>query len=109
MFQVAIDFSLFTSEAGAYAVIHGKLILEMVPMIGDHIQFLPQSCRDPPPAVGGYSGLLRVTGRVISTNSKGIAAALELEDVQVSNLTQAEALAQYLSTGFGFFVDKHDP
>ena len=100
-----IDISIFTSSDGAFGNATGSIELEVAPNVGDTISFVFPSAPGVSP-VAGFTGLLRVTDRVLSAGG-GSKISLALDDITVPNAEVARAVAEYLEKGFGLGVDTY--
>lgn len=105
---VNIDISVFTESNGAFGSVSGSLSVSIAPHIGDVISFgfndkeiiLNTDC--------GFSGLLKVVGRVISAKSETENAVMILEDLLLPTMTAAKEVMQYFELAFGLFCDEYD-
>jgi hypothetical protein len=104
--KVIIDASIFTREAGAFGNVSGSIELSCEPRIGDTISFnIERAGREMPP---GFTGLLRVRNRVLTAGGDPHGPLLELEDINVESIEDAQALIGYLEQGFKLFANVYD-
>ncbi len=104
--KVIVDASIFTREAGAFGNVSGSIDLSCEPRIGDTISFSTEKVgREMPP---GFSGLLRVRNRVLTAGGDPHGPLIELEDLNVETIADAQALIAYLEQGFKLFANVYD-
>jgi hypothetical protein len=104
--KVIVDASIFTREAGAFGNVSGSIEVSCEPRIGDTISFNnPKSGVESPP---GFGGLARVRSRVLTAGGDPHGPLLELEDLNVETIGDAQALIAYLEQGFKLFANVYD-
>lgn len=101
--KVSVDFSILTLTDGALGSVTGEIETILAPQIGDSISFLfPHTDQVLDPSIG-FSGVLKVTDRVIAANRADQLIMLALNDVTVATKTEALQLMGYLETAFELF------
>ncbi len=105
--KVVVDASIFTQEAGAFGNISGAIDVSVVPSIGDTISFIPtqQASAEMPP---GFSGQVRVEGRIITASADSHGLMLALEDITVETVSDAQALMAFFEHAHGLFANVFD-
>jgi hypothetical protein len=104
--KVIVDASIVTREAGAYGNVSGSIDLSAEPRIGDTISFsISKAGNEMPP---GFNGLVRVRKRVLTAGGDPHGPLIELEDITVESVEDAQALMAYLEQGFKLFANVFD-
>jgi hypothetical protein len=104
--KVIVDASIFTHEAGAFGNVSGSIELGCEPRIGDTISFNTEKIgREMPP---GFSGTARVRNRVLTAGGDPHGPLIELEDITVETVEDAQALMAYLEQSFKLFANIYD-
>ena len=101
--KVAIDASMFTREGGSFGRVGGYLDLPCEPQGGDTVSFIFPINKTVMP-LPWFNGLLRVEHRLITPIGAGHDVSVMLEDITVDTISQANALNEYLTIGFGLDV-----
>jgi hypothetical protein len=101
--KFSIDVSIFTQSNGAFGNVTGTIELDAAPQIGDTISFAFPKIADLARAAG-FTGMLRVRDRVFNVGG-GSNIALSLEDLELSTVEEARAVAEFLEKGFGLGTD----
>jgi hypothetical protein len=104
--KVVIDASIFTQEAGAFGNVSGAIDVSFEPCIGDTLSFIPtRENTDMPP---GFSGQVRVEGRVITAGGDSHGLMISLEDITVATVDDAQALMAFFEDAHGLFANIYD-
>jgi len=102
--KVSVDFSVYTQEDGAFGSVSGEIDTLTPPQIGDSISFLfPQGDQTIEPSIG-FSGILKVTDRVIAANRDDQHLMLALSDITLATKSDAIKVTEYLEAAFDLFV-----
>jgi len=103
---VHIDFSIFVGDAKGFGRVHGNLELPAVPTMNAVISLLfpitPDVTYRP---IAGFSGELQIE-RLVLVPGSDQQPILEISDVYLETMDDARQLADYLSAGFGLYVDE---
>ena len=87
--KVIVDATIVTREAGSFGNVSGSIELSAEPRIGDTISFNTERAgAEIPP---GFNGLV-----------------IELEDIEVQSVEDAQALIAYLEHAFKLFANVYD-
>lgn len=106
--KVSVDFSIFTQVDGAFGSASGEIDTITTPQIGDSISFLfPKGDLTIEPSIG-FSGILKVTDRVIAANRDDQQLILALSDINLATKSDAIKVAEYLEAAFDLFVVIYD-
>jgi hypothetical protein len=98
--KVSVDFSVYTQADGAFGNVSGEISVLTPPQIGDSISFLfPQNCQAIDPSIG-FSGVLKVTDRVIAANRDDQLLMLALSDITLATKSDVLKLTEYLEAAF---------
>ncbi|MBU3058487.1 hypothetical protein [Pseudomonas indica] len=98
--KVSVDFSVYTQADGAFGNVSGEISVLTPPQIGDSISFLfPQNGQTIDPSIG-FSGVLKVTDRVIAANRDDQLLMLALSDIKLATKIDALKLTEYLEAAF---------
>lgn len=101
--KVSVDFSIYTREEGAFGNASGEISVPTYPQIGDSISFLfPGKDLTIDPSIG-FSGVLKITDRVIAANRDDQALMLTLGDIVLATKSDALKLVEYLESAFDLF------
>lgn len=100
--RVSIDFSLNTKE-GAFGNVSGEIDVLTEPQIGDSISLLFPGCNNSIEPPAGFTGILKVTDRVIAANKNDQPLMIALNDVAVATESDALKLIEYLEAAFDLF------
>jgi hypothetical protein len=104
--KVIVDASIFTREAGAFGNVSGSIDLSCEPRIGDTISFnIEKAGGDMPPA---FAGTARVRNRVLTAGGDPHGPLIELDDLNVPTIADAQALIAYLEHAFKLFANVYD-
>ncbi|MBU7589833.1 MAG: hypothetical protein KAF42_11525 [Sphingopyxis terrae] len=100
MFDVHLDISLFTTNA-AFGMISGSMRLPLIPQVGDVLSFritrsVEAFCDTHP-----FTGLLRVTNRIISPDGVSVA----LEDLTAATPGDAQSIIEIFEENHGLYGD----
>jgi len=108
--KVAIDVFVHTALGVPIGSVNGVLEYDDVPQIGDSLSFVFPPRKDAP-RVASFSGVIKVTNRLISVvNGPEAAKALvTLEDIVTTTTDEGIAIAKYLEAGFGLGFKRYDP
>lgn len=104
--KVIVDASITTREAGSFGNVSGSIDLSAEPRIGDTISFNTEKkgVEIPP----GFNGLVRVRKRVLTAGGDPHGPLIELEDIEVESVEDAQALISYLEHAFKLFANVYD-
>lgn len=102
--KAAIDISLYTQEEGAFGNISGEIKTLTPPQIGDSISFLFPKEDIAFDSSLGFSGILKVTDRVIAANHDDQPIMLALSDITLATKGDALKLVEYLESAFDLFA-----
>ncbi|HTU68129.1 MAG TPA: hypothetical protein VMF52_19445 [Steroidobacteraceae bacterium] len=104
--KVIVDASIVTREAGGFGNVSGSIELSAEPRIGDTISFsIEKAGVEMPP---GFNGLVRVRNRVLTAGGDPHGPLIELHDIEVQTIEDAQALIAYLEQAFGLFANVYD-
>ena len=104
--KVIVDASITTREAGSFGNISGPIDLSAEPRIGDTISFsTSRTGVEMPP---GFNGLVRVRTRVLTAGGDPHGPLIELDDINVETVEDAQALIAYLEQAFKLFANVYD-
>jgi hypothetical protein len=104
--RVVVDASIFTREAGAFGNISGAIDVSFEPCIGDTLSFIPtRVTKEMPP---GFSGQVRVEGRIITAGGDSHGLMLSLEDITVPSVADAQGLVAFFEDAHGLFANIYD-
>ena len=104
--KVIVDASIVTREAGSFGNISGPIDLSAEPRIGDTISFsTSRTGVEMPP---GFNGLVRVKNRVLTAGGDPHGPLIELDDINVETVEDAQALIAYLEQAFKLFANVYD-
>jgi hypothetical protein len=104
--KVIVDASITTREAGSFGNISGPIDLSAEPRIGDTISFsTSRTGVEMPP---GFNGLVRVRNRVLTAGGDPHGPLIELDDISVETVEDAQALIAYLEQAFKLFANVYD-
>lgn len=104
--KVIVDASITTRDAGSFGNISGPIDLSAEPRIGDTISFnSSKTGLEMPP---GFNGLVRVKNRVLTAGGDPHGPLIELDDIQVETVEDAQALIAYLEQAFKLFANVYD-
>lgn len=101
--KVTVDFSVFTAEAGAFGNLTGEIDVSVAPQIGDSISFMFSKSKATLDPSTGFSGMLKVTDRVIVANQGNQQLALALSDIVVPTKSDAVKVIQYFELAYNLF------
>lgn len=102
--KISVDFSIYTQADGAFGSVSGEIEILTPPQIGDSISFLfPQGDQAIDPSAG-FSGILKVTDRVIAANRDDQLLMLALSDITLATKSDALKVTEYLETAFDLFA-----
>lgn len=107
MIKVLVDFSIFTQEQKSFGSVSGSVNLIVAPMVGDKIWFT-DTADDIPFPLSGFGGYVTVERRMLTANSENGGLLIMLSDLVLPTENDARAVAEYLESGFGLFVDVND-
>lgn len=102
--KATIDISLYTQEEGAFGNISGEISTLTPPQIGDSISFLFPTKEIEFDHSTGFSGILKITERVIAANHDMQPLMLGLSDINLATKRDAIKLAEYLESAFDLFA-----
>jgi hypothetical protein len=104
--KVIVDTNITTREAGGFGNVSGPIDLSAEPRIGDTISFnTSKSDVEVPP---GFNGLVRVKNRVLTAGGDPHGPLIELDDISVETVEDAQALISYLEHAFKLFANVYD-
>jgi hypothetical protein len=104
--KVIVDASIVTRQAGSFGNVSGPIDLSAEPRIGDTISFSSSKASvEMPP---GFNGLVRVKNRVLTAGGDPHGPLIELEDIGVETIEDAQALISYLEHTFKLFANVYD-
>lgn len=104
--KVIVDASIVTRAAGSFGNVSGPIELSAEPRIGDTISFSSsKKGTEMPP---GFNGLVRVRNRVLTAGGDPHGPLIELDDIQVETIEDAQALISYLEHAFALFANVYD-
>jgi hypothetical protein len=104
--KVIVDASITTREAGSFGNVSGPIELSAEPRIGDTISFASEKASvEMPP---DFNGLVRVKNRVLTAGGDPHGPLIELDDIQVETVEDAQALISYLEQAFKLFANVYD-
>ena len=104
--KVIVDASITTREAGSFGNVSGPIELSAEPRIGDTISFASEKASvEMPP---DFNGLVRVKNRVLTAGGDPHGPLIELDDLQVETVEDAQALIAYLEQAFKLFANVYD-
>ena len=106
--KLNIELSLFYGSTTAFGNMSGELDLPTVPQTGNTISFMFPNNNVQPVVVGGFDGLLTVSGVRFAPQSLKTAVTLDLGEVVVQTREDARRVMTYLEHGFGLFGDEYD-
>jgi hypothetical protein len=104
--KVVVDATITTREAGSFGNVSGPIDLSAEPRIGDTISFNSSKTNvEMPP---GFTGLVRVKNRVLTAGGDPHGPLIELDDLAVETVEDAQALIAYLEQAFKLFANVYD-
>jgi len=104
--KVIVDATITTREAGSFGNVSGPIDLSAEPRIGDTISFnTSKASVEMPP---GFSGLVRVKNRVLTAGGDPHGPLIELDDIAVETIEDAQAVISYLEQAFKLFANVYD-
>jgi hypothetical protein len=106
--KVAVDFSVFTKDEGAFGNVSGEVSVITVPQIGDSISFLFSDAKVSLDQTIGFGGILKVTDRIIAINREDQQLALALSNVVVQTKNDALKVMQYFEYAFDLFAVRYE-
>lgn len=102
--KVSVDFSVYTQADGAFGSVSGEIDTLIPPQIGDSISFLfSRGDQTIEPSIG-FSGILKVTDRVIAANRDDQHLMLALSDITLATKSDALKVTEYLEAAFDLFA-----
>ena len=104
--KVVIDFSIFVSDMGAFGNITGQLDVPVTPQIGDSLSVMFSGSEYIPENIE-FSGLFKVTDRIISAHSDDQNLSLALSEVTVRSTEEALKLMKYFELNFNLFAIRY--
>jgi hypothetical protein len=104
--KVIVDATIVTREAGSFGNVSGSIDLSAEPRIGDTISFSTEKAGSEMPP--GFNGLVRVRKRVLTAGGDPHGPLIELEDIEVQSVEDAQALISYLEHAFKLFANVYD-
>lgn len=104
--KVIVDATITTREAGSFGNVSGPIDLSAEPRIGDTISFNSSKTKDEMPP--GFTGLVRVKNRVLTAGGDPHGPLIELDDIGVETVEDAQALIAYLEHAFKLFANVYD-